>query len=269
MRVAIVDADRVDREQMRSLLAYYEDIEIVAECSSGAEALAAIDLANPDVVFVDVAAPNLDALELVEAIEATHLTLQEGPETKRPAFVFVTACAKSAVQAFEIRALDFLLKPLERVRLEKAVARVRALVKQSEQSVNDRLLALLDDLQGEARRPSRAKRLIVKSGGRVHFLRVEDIVWIEAAGNFVRLHSCHETHLVRTSMKSVERQLDPKAFLRIHRSAIVNIDRIRGLTPSSHGEYVATMQDDTRLQVSRVYARELDRLLAVYGLGDR
>ena len=268
MRVAIVDADIVDREQIRSLLAYHEDIEIVAECSNGAEALATIDLANPDVVFVDVAASSLEGLELVEAMEPTHPELRSGGKTKRPAFVFVTACARSAVKAFEIRALDCLLKPLERARFEKTVARARALVK-ANQNVKHRLLALLDDLHSESRWPSQANRLIVKSGGRVCFLRLEDIAWIEAVGNFVRVHSDHETHLVRASMKNVERRLAPRAFLRIHRSAIVNIDRIRGLTPTSHGEYVATMQDDTRLRVSRVYSHQLDRLLESNGLMGR
>ena len=268
MRVALVDADLVDRAHMRSLLAHHEDIDIVAECASGAEALATIDRASPDIVFVDVAAPNVDAFQLVEAMESADAESQFGGRTKRPAFVFVTACARSAVKAFEIRVLDCLLKPLERTRLDKTVARARALVKPPEQSLNDRLLALLNDLS-EPRRPSRTNRLIVKSGGRVCFLRLEDITWIEAAGNFVRLHCGHETHLVRASLKSLEHQLDPRTVLRIHRSAIVNIDRIRGLTASPHSEYVATMHDGTRLQVSRFYSQQLDRLVESSGLGSR
>jgi two-component system LytT family response regulator len=268
MRVAIVDARQADRQRLRSLLAREADIQVVVECSDGAHALSSIGDTNPDLVFLDVQMPNVDGFELVEAIERGDAELISGKPSRRPAFVFVTACETSAVKAFEIHALDFLLKPLDEARFEKSLARARRHVRQSHPDVDARLFALIDDLGSAWRRP-RAQRVIVKSGDSFSFLRSEEIDWIEGAGNYIRVHARGDSHLLRAKMQSVEKRLDPKAFVRIHRSAIVNIDCIRKLTPWTHGDYVLTLHDGTRLSTGRLYSYRLKAILESCELGGR
>ena len=170
---------------------------------------------------------------------------------KAPAIVFVTAHDDHALKAFEIHALDFLLKPFDETRFEKTLSRARRHVQQSRETVDSRLLAARGSAH-ERRGQRHSERLIVKSSGRVFFVRTEEIDWVEAAGNYVRLHASSESHLLRESMKNMEAKLDPKTFVRIHRSAIVNIDRIKELEPWFHGEYIVIMRDGTRLTASRV-----------------
>jgi two-component system LytT family response regulator len=261
IRVAIVDDEELARERMRSLLSEHNDIEVVAECADGAEALRAIDDKNPDLVFLDVQMPEVDGFEVVEALGRGDAEAPEGTPAKAPAIVFVTAHDDHALKAFEIHALDFLLKPFDEARFEKTLSRARRHVKQSRDTVDARLLALLEDLRTERRGQRHSDRLIVKSGGRVFFLRTEEIDWVEAAGNYVRLHARSESHLLRESMKNMEARLDPNTFVRIHRSAIVNIDRVKELEPWFHGEYIVIMRDGTRLTASRVYSDRLSALI--------
>jgi two-component system LytT family response regulator len=260
IRVAIVDDEELARERMRTLLSEHNDIEVVAECSDGAEALRAIDDKNPDLVFLDVQMPDVSGFEVVEALERGGA---ESPTNggRAPAIVFVTAHDDHALKAFEIHALDFLLKPFDEARFEKTLSRARRHVRQSRDTVDARLLALLEDLRTERRGSRHSDRLIVKSGGRVFFLRTEEIDWVEAAGNYVRLHARSESHLLRESMKNMEGRLDPNTFVRIHRSAIVNIDRVKELEPWFHGEYIVIMRDGTRLTASRVYSDRLSALI--------
>jgi two-component system LytT family response regulator len=260
IRVAIVDDEELARERMRALLSEHNDIEVVAECADGAEALRAIDDKNPDLVFLDVQMPDVNGFEVVEALERGD---PESPRNggKAPAIVFVTAHDDHALKAFEIHALDFLLKPFDEARFEKTLSRARRHVRQSRDTVDARLLALLEDLRSERRGSRHSDRLIVKSGGRVFFLRTEEIDWVEAAGNYVRLHARSESHLLRESMKNMEARLDPNTFVRIHRSAIVNIDRVKELEPWFHGEYIVIMRDGTRLTASRVYSDRLSALI--------
>jgi two-component system LytT family response regulator len=259
IRVAIVDDEELSRERMRALLAEHNDIEVVAECADGAEALRAIDDKNPDLVFLDVQMPEVDGFEVVEALERGDPEMPANG--KAPAIVFVTAHDDHALKAFEIHALDFLLKPFDEARFEKTLSRARRHVRQSRDTVDARLLALLEDLRTERRGQRHSDRLIVKSGGRVFFLRTEEIDWVEAAGNYVRLHARSESHLLRESMKNMEARLDPSTFVRIHRSAIVNIDRVKELEPWFHGEYIVIMRDGTRLTASRVYSDRLSALI--------
>ena len=262
IRVAIVDDEELARERMRALLSEHKDIEVVAECADGAEALRAIDDTNPDLVFLDVQMPNVDGFEVVEALErGIEPSDKPGNGAKPPAIVFVTAHDDHALKAFEIHALDFLLKPFDASRFEKTLSRARRHLHQSRDSVDARLLALLEDLRTERRGQRHSDRLIVKSGGRVFFLRTEEIDWVEAAGNYVRLHARNEAHLLRESMKNMEARLDPNTFVRIHRSAIVNIDRVKELEPWFHGEYIVIMRDGTRLTASRVYSDRLSALI--------
>src|ERR1051325_6224736 len=177
-----------------------------------------------------------------------------------PAVVFVTAHDGHALRAFEIHALDFVLKPFDETRFNKALEHARAQVAQNRgPALDSRLLSLLEELRGERKY---SERLIVKSGGRVFFVRTDEIDWVEAAGNYVKIHTKSEAHLLRESMKNMEAKLDPKIFVRIHRSAIVNIDRIKELEPWFHGEYIVIMRDGTRLTASRVFSDRLSALIA-------
>ena len=249
IRTMIVDDEELGRERVRMMLAEHPDIEVVAECSDGAEAVRTIERERPDLVFLDVQMPGMNGFEVLETLEGEPL----------PAVVFVTAHDDYALRAFDIHALDFLLKPFDNGRFEKTLERARVQVSQTRgTAVDSRILSLLEDLKSDRKYP---ERLIVKSGGRVFFLRTEEIDWVEAAGNYVRLHARNESHLLRESMKNMEAKLDPRLFVRIHRSAIVNVDRIKELEPWFHGEYIVIMRDGTRLTSSRVFS---DRLTALF-----
>jgi two-component system LytT family response regulator len=176
-----------------------------------------------------------------------------------PAIIFVTAYDQYALRAFDVHALDYLLKPFDRERFQKALQRGRQQIQQATNGdLNQRLLALLEDLRTERKW---LERLVIKSGGRVFFLKVNEIDWIEAAGNYVRLHVERESHLLRETIKNLENQLDPNKFLRISRSTIVRIDRIKELQPWFHGEYAILLHDGTQLTSSRGYREKLDALL--------
>jgi two-component system LytT family response regulator len=211
--------------------------------------VAALQENRPDLVFLDVQMPLLDGFGVLEAADLEPM----------PVVVFVTAHDRYALKAFEVHALDYLLKPFDRDRFRTALERAKAQVRREQgDPVSQRLAALLQDVK-ETRRPQ--ERLVVKSGGRIYFVRVEDIDWIEAAGNYVRLHTGKEDHLLRESMSGLEARLDANQFLRIHRSTIVNIERIRELQPAFHGDYAVILRDGTELTLSRGYRDKLQELL--------
>jgi two-component system LytT family response regulator len=249
IRAVIVDDEELARDRIHSLLAEHPDVEIVGSCADGRSAVETIDSTAPDLLFLDVQMPGMDGFEVVQNIDASHI----------PAVVFVTAHDGHALRAFEVHALDFLLKPFDQPRFEKALERARGQIAQRNGQVDSRLVSLLEELRGERKYP---ERLIVKSGGRVYFLRADEIDWVEASGNYVKIHTKNEAHLLRESMKNMEQKLDPKTFVRIHRSAIVNIDRIKELEPWFHGEYIVIMRDGTRLTASRVFSDRLSALIA-------
>lgn len=250
MRALIVDDEPAARARLQRLLEA-EAVEIVGECVDGDEALDAIARLAPDVVFLDVEMPGRDGFGVLGALTADAL----------PAIVFVTAFDSYALRAFEVHAVDYLLKPVSAPRLAAALAEVRArLARDGEPTASHRLRALTDTLRRDGR--ISGERLVVRTRGRLLFLRTADIDWVEAAANYVRLHVRGETHIVRESMRGMEERLPPDAFLRIHRSTIVNLDRVKELQPWFHGEYVAILRDGTRLTVSRAY---LDRLHAIVG----
>ena len=250
IRTLIVDDEELARDRIQSLLEQQPDVEIVGVCNDGVAALEAIERHQPDLVFLDVQMPGMTGFEVVENLDPQQA----------PAIVFVTAHDGHAIRAFEIHALDFLLKPFDQTRFEKALDRARGKVKVSKGTVIDsHLVSLLEELREERRYP---ERLIVKSSGRVFFVRTEEIDWVEASGNYVKIHTKSEAHLLRESMKNMEAKLDPKIFVRIHRSAIVNIDRIKELEPWFHGEYIVIMRDGTRLTASRVFSDRLSALIA-------
>jgi two-component system, LytTR family, response regulator len=252
IRTLIVDDEELARDRIQILLEQQPDVEIVGVCSDGVSALETIEKMRPDLVFLDVQMPGLNGFEVVENLNPEHA----------PAIVFVTAHDGHAIRAFEIHALDFLLKPFDQTRFEKALDRARGKVKSSKSTtttLDSHLVSLLEELREERKYP---ERLIVKSSGRVFFVRTEEIDWVEASGNYVKIHTKNEAHLLRESMKNMEAKLDPKIFVRIHRSAIVNIDRIKELEPWFHGEYIVIMRDGTRLTASRVFSDRLSALIA-------
>jgi two-component system LytT family response regulator len=193
--------------------------------------------------------PELDGFGVVEAL---------GPRVP-PAMVFVTAYDRYALKAFEVHALDYLLKPFDRDRLRAALARARQVVRRRDtEDLERRLGGLLQDLRGAGRAPD---RLAVKHEGRITFVRIDDIDWVEAADNYVQLHVGNERHALRETMNALEARLSGRRFLRINRSTIVNIDRIRELQPLFHGEYAVILRNGTRLTLSRGYRDKLDLLL--------
>ena len=247
----IVDDEPLARERMRSLLDTEEDVEIVGEAKDGVEAVETILGQSPDLVFLDVQMPKLDGFEVIQTVGAERM----------PPVVFVTAYDQHALRAFEVQALDYLLKPFDQERFHGALKRVRSQIDNQEtRDLGRRLLALVRDLKSD-RPAARTDRLVVKSGGRLFFLRAEEIDWIEAAGNYVRLHVGQDGHLLRETMNSIEARLNPETFFRIHRSHIVNIERIKELQPWFNGEYVVILRNGTRLTLSRGYREKLQERL--------
>lgn len=245
VRALVVDDEPLARERLRMLLAAEDWLEIVHECTDGVAAVAAIQKLRPDLVFLDVEMPGANGFDVIEAIGAAHM----------PFVVFVTAYDKYAIRAFDVHAVDYLLKPFDRDRFHQALARARQQLEQrSGGELERRLLALVQDL-----RPAQQKleRFVIKAGGRVFFVRSEEIDWIEAAGNYVKLHVGTDAHLFRETMNALEARLNPDTFYRIHRSHIVNIERVRELQPWFNGEYVVFLKDGTRLTLSRGYREKL------------
>ena len=244
-RVIIADDEPLARERLRTLLAGEPWIEIVGECHDGPSAVEAIQTLAPDLVFLDVQMPGATGFDVIQAI---------GPD-QMPCVIFVTAYDRYALKAFDVHALDYLLKPFDRGRFQQALARARQqLDRQSSGDLERRLLQLVQDLRSPHHR---LERFVVKSGGRVFFVRSDEIDWIEAAGNYVKLHVGSEAHLFRETMNTLESQLDPDLFFRVHRSHIVNIERVRELQPWFNGEYVVFLRDGTRLTLSRGYREKL------------
>jgi two-component system LytT family response regulator len=249
IRTLIADDEPLARERLRTLLSGEDWIEVVAECQSGTEAIEAIGRLQPDLVFLDIQMPGATGFEVIETV---------GP-ARMPLVVFVTAFDRYALRAFDVHALDYLLKPFDRDRFQQALGRARVqLERRSNGDLERRLLELVQDLKPASQR---LERFVVKSGGRVFFVRAEEIDWIEAAGNYVKLHVGAEAHLFRETMNTLEAQLDPDVFFRIHRSHIVNIERVKELQPWFNGEYVVFLRNGTRLTLSRGYREKLqDRI---------
>jgi two-component system LytT family response regulator len=235
---------------LRTMLSKENDVEILAECADGKEALAAIKQHNPDAVFLDIQMPEMDGFEVL-----SHL---KGP--KMPQIIFVTAYDEYAVKAFEVHALDYLLKPFDRDRLRDALARIREQKKQ-EGDLSSKIDALIETLHPEKSEKASPDRLALKLDGRVIFVRPSDVDWLEAQDNYVKLHVGRDAHLVRDTLASFENRLDHRRFIRIARSTIVNIDRVREMQPMFHGEYVVILHDGTKLTMSRGYRETLQQYL--------
>lgn len=241
IKTLIVDDEPLARERVKRFLRDEHDIEIIGECSNGKEAIVSIKEKKPDLVFLDIQMPEKNGFDVIRSLGTKNL----------PTVVFVTAYDQYALQAFDVHAQDYLLKPFTRERIHRAVGRAREQIERRRGGgMDERLLALLSDLKHEKKY---LERLVVKTTGRVFFLKSDEIDWIEAAGNYVKLHSGRESHMIRETMNGIEAKLDPDKFLRIHRSTVVHIDRIKELHPMFSGDYAVILRDGTELALSRNY----------------
>jgi two-component system, LytTR family, response regulator len=253
IRALIADDEPLARERLASLLAGESDVEVVGECANGLEAVAAIQEKTPDLVFLDVQMPELDGFGVLSALEGES----------RPAIVFVTAHDRFALKAFEVHAIDYLLKPFDRERFKKALDRAREqLSRRDSGEIEQKMTALIAGLRNE---PKQLDRIPVKSSGRVVLVKTSEIDWIEAADNYVNLHTGKEAHLHRETMTALEQKLPASKFLRISRSTMVNVDRIKELQPMFHGDYTIILQNGTKLTLSRGYREALNQLLGKMG----
>lgn len=248
IRVLLVDDESLAREMLREMLKDDPQVTILGESCNGREALDAIRTHAPDLIFLDVQMPELGGFEVLEAL---------GKEI--PRVIFVTAYDQYAVRAFEVHALDYLLKPFDQERFDISWQRARAqILRDRDGGTDQRILALLQEMKAGNKY---LERLVIKASGRIYFLETTEIDWIEAEGNYVSVHSAKKSHLLRETISSLEAQLDPKKFLRIHRSSIVRIDRIQELQPWFHGEYRIILQNGTQLTLSRNYRERLQEAL--------
>jgi two-component system LytT family response regulator len=255
LRAVIVDDEPAARRGIRLLLEQDGGVDVVGEASGGAEAAELIAREKPDLAFLDVQMPGCDGFQAL-----ARLNLEQAP-----AVVFVTAYDEHALRAFEVNAVDYLLKPYDDARFEAALQRAKEAVRRRQaDTVNTRLHQLLDYLQHSpppaAVEPS-ADRILLKSSGEIFFLKAEEIDWIEAEGDYMKFHVGGRTHLMRETMARLEARLNPQRFIRIHRSTIVNIDRLRKLSPSFAGEYAVILHDGTKLKLSRGYHERIAALL--------
>jgi two-component system, LytTR family, response regulator len=243
----IVDDEPLARAGLRLLLAADADVASIDEAARGDEAVARIVDRRPDLVFLDVQMPEMDGFSVLERVGAARM----------PAVVFVTAHDRYAIQAFDINAIDYLLKPVTEERFAQALVRAKARL-QSADEASAQIRALLETLSSPT---PHVTRVAVRSAARIFFVEVDDVDWIQAAENYVELHVGRASHLLHVSMSALERALDPTSFLRIHRSLIVNVRRIRELEPAQHGEFVVTLKSGVRLQSSRTYHHKIKALL--------
>ena len=265
IRVLIVDDEPLAREGIRLLLEKETDIEIVGEATDGAEAIRLIESLQPALVFLDVQMPGMSGVDVLDKLDGANI----------PEVIFVTAYDQYALRAFEHHALDYLLKPFDDDRFHDALGEARKRIRERDADrLGRKLMALLGEYRGEgkgapseqttaAESPSPfAHRLAVRTSGRIYFLRTEEIDWIEAADYYVKLHVGSKSHLMRESMSKLEKQLDPEMFLRVHRSSIVNLDRVKELHAGGGTDHAVVLHDGTRLKLSRSRRERLNRLLS-------
>jgi two-component system LytT family response regulator len=252
IRVLIVDDEPAARAAIRHLLRGDHDVEVVGESRNGGEAQRMIAAGGVDLVFLDVQMPVLDGLAVAAGIDADAL----------PVIVFVTAYDQYALRAFEVHAVDYLLKPFTDERFHSTLARAKRIVRQGRQDqVTERIRALLDEQLPVPPARSRLRRLALRTGDRVALVPVSEVDWIEAEGDYVRVHIGPACHLMRETMQHMAASLDPARFARIHRSAIVNLDRVKELRALFRGEFAVVMHDGTELKLSRSYKEPFESQL--------
>jgi len=255
IRTLIVDDEPLARRNLRVLLEKDPQIEIVEECRNGREAVKAINTLSPDLIFLDIQMPEMDGFDVLAHVGPEHIQ----------AIIFVTAFDQYALKAFDVHALDYLLKPFDDERFGHALRRAKAQIEAHEiNRLSKRLLALLEERESEQKVTKREKyltRLMIKDSGRMTLLKVNDIDFIEADGNYAKLHVGRATQLLREKMNDLESRLDPAKFVRIHRSIIVNLDRIKEMHPHFNGDYIVVLQDGKQLRMSRTRREHLEARL--------
>ncbi len=254
IRVVIADDERLARQKIRTLLVSEPNISVVAECQDGRQTVSAINCFRPDLLLLDIQMPDLDGFQVLNEIPAQEL----------PAVIFTSAYDQYAIRAFEAHALDYLLKPFDRERLHNAIQRARAdLFKSENGDITHKLLELLSHIKSgtSAAAADSQNRLVIRAKGRVIFLDLEEIDWVEAAANYVRLNVGKESYLLRETISRTSERLDPNDFIRIHRSTIVNVRKIKELIPVNSGEYVVVLKSGKELSCSRGYRALLQRII--------
>lgn len=257
IRTLIVDDEPLARRNLRVLLERDPQIEILEECRNGREAVKVINTLAPDLIFLDIQMPEMDGFDVLARVGPEHIQ----------AIIFVTAFDQYALKAFDVHALDYLLKPFDDERFRRALERAKSQIAAREiNQLSDRLLALLEQRETErgSKRDERyLTRLMIKASSRVMLLKVDEIDFIEADGNYAKLHVGRKTHLLREKMNDLEGRLDPAKFVRIHRSIIVNLDRIKELHPHFNGDYVVVLEDGRQLRLSRTRREQLEARLRI------
>jgi two-component system LytT family response regulator len=238
----VVDDEPLARRRVRDLASRHDDVEVIGEAEDGVSAIREIAAARPDLVFLDVQMPGIDGFEVLENLDRV------------PLIIFTTAYEAYALRAFEVSAVDYLLKPVDEERFDEAVRRARGSLAKEPEAWNERIAALLSRHE---RREQSLRRIVVKEEGRVSFVDVRDVDWFEAAGNYVNVHTNRATHLIRTTMAALESRLDHRAFVRIHRRTIVNVARIEELQVRFRGNYAVRLKTGEELELSRAYKEQL------------
>ena len=250
LRVLIVDDEPLARERLRSLLQAEPDVEIMGECASGTEAIATIRSTPPDLVFLDMQMPGCDGLQVLAGL----------PEDQRPAVIFATAHEHFALDAFEVQAVDYLLKPFDRERFQTALRRAHDYQRARQtDALGRKIETMLSDTASAVRKN---ERLTFKADGRLVFLKPDEIMWVEAADNYAVLHLTTGRLMLRETMAALEARLGTVSFARVNRSAIVHLDQIKELQPSLHGDYVVLLRDGTKLPLSRGLRGQLGKFAA-------
>jgi len=254
LRVVIADDERLARQKIRILLESEPNITVVAECQDGRQTVSAINCLRPDLLLLDIQMPDLDGFQV----------LSEIPAEEMPLVIFTSAYDQYAIRAFDAHALDYLLKPFDQERLHQAIERARQdLLKSGDREVTHRLMELLAHLRAGAAAPAPEPqhRIVIKAKGRVIFLDLDEIDWVEAAANYVRLNVGKEFYLLRETISRTSERLNPNEFIRIHRSTIVNVRKIKQLIPVNSGEYIVVLKNGKELSCSRGYRSLLQRVI--------
>lgn len=254
IRAIIADDERLAREKLRILLGSESEVQVVAECPNGRQTVSAIHNFKPDMLLLDIQMPDLNGFQVLSEISPDEM----------PQIIFTSAYDQYAIRAFEAHALDYLLKPFDQDRLHAAIARASVEIRKSKnQDLTNRVLALLSAVRsGKPPVPEFEERLTIRTNGRVVFLNLEEIHWIEAAANYVRLNTGNDSYLFRETISRVSERLNPASFVRIHRSMIVNISKIKELIPVNSGEYVVVLHSGKELSCSRGYRANLQHLIS-------
>ncbi len=255
IRVLIVDDEILSRDVIRAFLKSQHHIEVVSECSNGLEALQCIADLKPDLVFLDIQMPDLNGFQVIKELPAETM----------PAFIFVTAYEKYALKAFEVSAIDYLLKPFTEERFRHAVQKAVIQISNSKQSefnkAVEKLLHVYSDLRGKDLNKEYLNRLMVRENKKIFLVPLKDIYCLEASGDYVRLHLKNKNHLINESLNNLETKIDPNTFVRIHRSAIINKERIKEFIPHFNGEYVIILENEMQVKLSRTYKHLFKELI--------